>query len=243
MTAGWADIYNIGIPCQWKDVTDTPPGSYVLRAFLNPDHILCEGALQCDSNDQQIWDDTPFTTCATDHTPEVCEVAQAPRCTTPSDTFANNVDEAPSLHRQCGLSYVTDAVSEFGAGQEIGPRRDTEFSFYGNMKRPSDQMRACGGAGEKTTLKCSVPAGSPSQVVRVCDSSRQLGCGTACRYHEALANVTIKPGETVNVDFTYPGPKDDGAFGETGGVHSIYRAMVFGPDAAKKGPDVTCVAQ
>jgi len=46
----------------------------------------------------------------------------------------------------------------------------------------------------------------------------------------------------VNVDFTCPGPKDDGAFGETGGAHSIYRAMVFGPDGTKKGPDVTCVA-
>ena len=244
ITAGWADIYNIGVPCQWKDVTETPPGSYYLRASLNPDRILCEGALQCDGKDQQIWDDTPFTTCSEGYTPQVCEVAQAPRCQYPTvDTSANNIDEAPSLHRECGLSYVTDAASEFGLGQEIGPVRDTEFSFYGNLKLPSDQMRVCKNPGQKSTLKCSVPAGSPSQVVRVCESSRHLSCGTACRNHEALANVTITPGQTVNVDFGCPSSKDNGIFGETGGVYSIYQAMVFGPDGTKRTPNVTCAAQ
>jgi hypothetical protein len=38
------------------------------------------------------------------------------------DTTANNTDPAPSLHRDCGLTYVTDAVSPIGAGEEIGPR-------------------------------------------------------------------------------------------------------------------------
>jgi hypothetical protein len=79
--------------------------------------------------------------------------------------------------------------------------------------------------------------------VRVCESSRQLGCGTACRYHEALANVTIKPGETVTAQFTCPSSKDDGLFDETGGVYALYRAMVFGPDKTNKTPDVTCVPQ
>jgi len=250
ITAGWADIYNIGVPCQWKDVTDTPPGNYYLRSSLNPDRILCEGSLQCDSNNQQIWDDTSFTTCSEGYTPQVCEVAEAARCKYPTDennslidTVANNVDEAPSLHRECGLSYVTDAVSEFGLGQEIGPLRDTEFSFHGNLRLPSDQMRACKHPGQTATLKCSVPSGSSSQVVRVCESSRQLGCGTACRYHEALANVTIKPGETVTAQFTCPSSKDDGLFDETGGVYALYRAMVFGPDGTNKTPDVTCVPQ
>ena len=147
------------------------------------------------------------------------------------------------MHRECGLSYVTDAASEFGLGQEIGPVRDTEFSFYGSLKLPSDQMRVCSNPGQKATLKCSVAAGSPSQVVRVCESSRQLSCGTACRYHEALANVTVAPGQTVNVDFTCPSSRDSGVFGETGGAYSLYRAMVFGPDGAKKAPNVTCTLQ
>jgi hypothetical protein len=248
ITAGWADVYNIGIPCQWKDVTETPPGTYNLRATVNPDKIICEGALQCDADGNQIWDDTQFMTCSEGYTPQVCEVAQAARCQYPTDalgqsidTTANNTDLAPSLHRDCGLTYVTDAVSPIGAGEEIGPLRDTEFSFYGNLKRPGDQLRGCT-AGAPAALRCTVPAGSPPQVVRVCESSRALGCGTGCRYHEALTNVTIRPGETANVAFTCPSPRDNAAFGETGGAYSIYRAMAFGPDGARTGPDVTCVA-
>ncbi len=52
-------------------MTETPAGSYTLAAEVNPDDILCEGALQCDANDQQIWDDTPFTTCSEGYDPEV----------------------------------------------------------------------------------------------------------------------------------------------------------------------------
>jgi hypothetical protein len=249
ITAGWADIYNIGIPCQWKDVTDTPAGTYNLKASVNPDKILCEGALQCDANDNQIWDDTQFLTCSEGYTPQVCEVAQAPRCRRPTDalgqlidTSANNTDTVPSLHRDCGLSYVTDPVSPIGVGQEIGPPRDTEFSFYGNLKRSTDHLRGCS-PGAPAALKCMVPAGSVPQVVRVCESSRNLSCGTACRYHEALANVTIQPGEAVDVSFSCPAARDGAVFGETGGAYSIYRTMVFGIDGAKSGPNVTCAAK
>jgi len=80
-------------------------------------------------------------------------------------------------------------------------------------------------------------------VLRVCESSRNLGCGTGCRYHEALANVTIRPGETVDVRFTCPAARDGAVFGETGGAYSIYQAMAFGIDGAKSDPDVTCVAK
>ena len=118
--------------------------------------------------------------------------------------------------------------------------RDTEFSFVGNPNQKSDQLRACTPASS-TTLKCTVPSTSPTQVVRVCESSVNLGCGTACRYHESLANVTIEPGQTVKVPFTCPAARDGGAFGEYGGAYSLYRAMAFGPDGVRKLPDVTCV--
>jgi hypothetical protein len=246
ITAGWADTYNIGIPCQWKDVTETPAGTYTLAAEVNPDHLLCEGALQCDANDEQIWDDTAFTTCSEGYDPEVCEVAQAARCAPQALdangqplSWANNPDEAPSTHRACGLSYVTDSQSIYGFAQEIGPLRDTEFSFVGNPNQRSDQLRGCT-PGSSTTLKCTVPATSPTQVVRVCESSVALGCGTACRWQESLANVTVEPGKTVSVPFTCPAGRDGGRFGETGGAYSLYRAMAFGPDGSSKLPDVTC---
>jgi hypothetical protein len=33
--AGYGDIYEDVLPCQWIDVTDVPPGDYTLRAVLN----------------------------------------------------------------------------------------------------------------------------------------------------------------------------------------------------------------
>lgn len=40
--AGWADVYDRDLPCQWVDVTDVPPGSYTLQIELNRDHTLAE---------------------------------------------------------------------------------------------------------------------------------------------------------------------------------------------------------
>jgi hypothetical protein len=56
----------------------------------------------------------------------------------------------------------------------------------------------------------------------------------------ALVNVTVEPGQTVNVRFTCPAARDGGQFGETGGAYSLYRAMAFGPDGSSKLPDATC---
>ena len=35
ISRGFADIYDSGLPCQWIDVTDVPPGDYTLRISLN----------------------------------------------------------------------------------------------------------------------------------------------------------------------------------------------------------------
>lgn len=40
--AGWSDIYDRDLPCQYVDVTDVPTGDYVLQVDLNFDHILAE---------------------------------------------------------------------------------------------------------------------------------------------------------------------------------------------------------
>lgn len=36
LSAGWADIYGVGTPCQWVDVTGVPPGDYLLSLSVNP---------------------------------------------------------------------------------------------------------------------------------------------------------------------------------------------------------------
>jgi hypothetical protein len=42
LKAGWADIYGVGTPCQWIDVTDVPPGDYILELAVNPTGKIAE---------------------------------------------------------------------------------------------------------------------------------------------------------------------------------------------------------
>jgi hypothetical protein len=42
VSAGWRDIYGSWLPFQWVDISDTPPGSYWLRADADPDRVITE---------------------------------------------------------------------------------------------------------------------------------------------------------------------------------------------------------
>jgi len=42
LSAGWADIYGVGTPCQWVDITDVAPGDYVLQLTVNPENAVHE---------------------------------------------------------------------------------------------------------------------------------------------------------------------------------------------------------
>jgi hypothetical protein len=42
ISAGCADVYTAGLPCQWIDVTGVPDGEYVLRVTTNPDRRVYE---------------------------------------------------------------------------------------------------------------------------------------------------------------------------------------------------------
>jgi hypothetical protein len=45
LSAGWADIYGVGTPCQWIDVTDVPLGDYILSLSVNPSGVVPEASL------------------------------------------------------------------------------------------------------------------------------------------------------------------------------------------------------
>jgi hypothetical protein len=40
ISAGWADIYEASLPCQWLDVTDVPDGRYTLRVGADTLHLV-----------------------------------------------------------------------------------------------------------------------------------------------------------------------------------------------------------
>lgn len=42
ISAGWEDVYDSSLPCQWVDVTDVPDGEYELSVTVNAAHALPE---------------------------------------------------------------------------------------------------------------------------------------------------------------------------------------------------------
>ena len=46
------DLYSRHLDCQWIDVTDVPPGIYILRLLVNPDNLVLESDYkkQCSPN-------------------------------------------------------------------------------------------------------------------------------------------------------------------------------------------------
>ena len=40
--AGWADVYEAGLPCQYIDITGVPSGDYTLKIVVNPDGVIPE---------------------------------------------------------------------------------------------------------------------------------------------------------------------------------------------------------
>lgn len=42
MQAGWGDIYQSTLDCQYVDVTDVPPGQYILELHVNPAGVIAE---------------------------------------------------------------------------------------------------------------------------------------------------------------------------------------------------------
>lgn len=61
ISAGFADVYGAGLACQWLDVTDVPPGDYVLEATVNPDGVVEESTR--DNNQVRIPVTVPANSC------------------------------------------------------------------------------------------------------------------------------------------------------------------------------------
>lgn len=237
------DSYGIGTSGQWKDVTNLTAGNGTLTIVENAWNMLCEGIEQCDAADptQKL-----FNTSRADVTgdPWVCRHPPAD-----GNVAANNVGSTTQPHYGCGKGYVTQP-SPYGEAQEIGPLHDSDFALLGGV-----QLRQCP-LGKTMVLNCTLPAHkkslrsvTDSQVVRVCESSKVLGCGTACRAMQgghnnegAKAQLVVTPENPVAyTTFACPGPRGtQGVTGyEPGGYYSLYASMLV-PLVGGDAPSVAC---
>lgn len=111
---GWADWYPAILDCQWIDVTDLPPGSYMLHVFWNPDRLMPETTIA--DNEGTVPVTIP---AATDAAPVVDRVA-AP-ATPVTATSGRALDVAWSAHDDVGVvtQEIWLSTDDGGTWQQI----------------------------------------------------------------------------------------------------------------------------
>jgi hypothetical protein len=211
---GWGDDYFAGLDCQWIDITPVMgPASEVLRFDLNPHGFLCEGELQRGPNGEPTFEPTEFIA-------ENGEIENRFVCEQREDATMDNVATTTvDVPAEGGL------VTEPCTRGQFGEKRNCGLSKL-------DDTASCS-PDEIVTLSCSVLAGAPTQILRVCETSAKLGHGIPCMYRDALASATV--GEApIDVSFTCPAARDAD---EPGGGYSTYAAPAITTDMAAT---ITC---
>ena len=150
---GWQDVYGEHLDCQWVDVTDVPPGDYLLRIELNYGHILLES----------------------DYTNNVSEVMVTvpPDDPTPDVTVACPAGTADGTTRDCGLTRdgphacTPGAMVTLGCSTRCGVGSCTDDPF----------LRVCEAADDPgCTIRQSIARNDDSG----CGGGRCGGSGDCC---------------------------------------------------------------
>lgn len=229
---GWADNYNGGIPCQWVDITDDEtfngPVYTDLDMIGNPAHWLCEGQVIRNSDGSPQWQYSGNTTTTPPY-PTAGLPVDVYKCVTSPGAWDDNLDTITILNQGPGTGVLTQDC-QF-PGHHFGPKRDCEFNAGAMMNRCTP--------GATVKLNCSIPRNSPSQVLRLCESSLVLGTSTACRFLDdsTLANVVITSGAATQVTFQCPVARDAV---EIGGAYGVYTGPVL--NRIDSAVPITCVA-
>jgi hypothetical protein len=220
IASGWGDTYIAGIECNWIDITGLSIPSagtnQVLEFKLNPDNFICEGEPILDQNGEQAF--TP-----TGEIGENGEPIDRPLCDFGSGYRSNNLGQRSVAVPRDGGFITADC-----ARSQSGPLRDCGF------KERAENL-SCR-PGREVKLKCKTTGSDPTQVLRVCENSTQLGGVTACMYREALTSKIVGQSWT-NVDFTCPEARGPG---EPGGTYGYYTAGLLANDPSR---GITCQAR
>lgn len=214
VAVGWIDEYNMGLECQWLDVSDVPPQTLPISFTTNPDGMMCEGTRKFDEDGNQLFEPTEFTT-------KDGEPVDRPQCDFFPDWDENNTASYEVTVPAVGESYVTEPCKD----DVFGPLRNCGLEKEHGLRscEPESNVR----------LRCDVPNGSPTQVVRICEASQVLQTGIPCTYNDAIGSGLVST--TVEISFTCPTARDEK---ETGGLYSLLTGAIIPREEATR---VTCV--
>jgi hypothetical protein len=167
-----------------------------------------------DESGAPLWEPTEFRTAAG-------ETVDRPQCTFQPGWEQNNLGARDVTLPLPGEGMVTGACTR---GQ-LGKLRNCGFSAL-------RELGSC--SAGNVELRCTLPAHSPPQVVRVCEASAVLGAGTACTSSDALANLDIEADAPLTLAFACPAAR---SLTEPGGLFALYTAPAFTEDPSA---EVTC---
>jgi len=184
-------------------------------ASVNPKSWLCEGnKIKNQDGTIKFVGTGEFTSSPTFKKPN--QSINKWDCNSSPGSLNNNVENINMTIPLDGNGLLTSPCLD--ANQNIGPKRDCEFQ----MTKPFESCTP------STLMKLSCyNIGLEAQVIRICESSIELGTGTACRYNDSftLLNEIVLPTQSKTMYFRCPGPKDVPA--EVGGKYSIYVGNLF----------------
>ena len=227
ISPGWSDNYNIGLPCQWIDITGWSPVTSTLGTNVNPLGWLCEGSINADANGEPLWKPSGKNTddqWPSEHRKKGIDIKQ---CTNTTGAYNNNIMGVPITLPNNGQGYLTSTCLD--AGQTVGSKRDCEMT----LRTPYDSCTP----GSTINFSCTIPSTAQPQVLRVCEASTVIGAGTACRYMDSslMVNVVILPNQAATFTAECPTAR---SYGEIGGRYPTYSGPVLnGLDA---GATITC---
>lgn len=204
ISRGWGDDYWAGLDCQWIDVTGLKPGLYNLTEHLNNDGFLCEGVPIYYPNGTLIFIPTNFTNSKN-------EPESRGACNYLSGYDVNNLSVEPVNFTGID-SMVTLPCRRIS---EISPTKDCGFQLqFDNLTCIPGQM---------TSLKLTKDNTNTNAIVRICETSVELGHSTLCEYMFALANDLLT-GNVKNVKFMCPNMRSSV---EPGGRYSILASTLI----------------
>lgn len=166
LSAGWADVYEVGTPCQWIDVTDVPEGDYVLRVAVNPTGVLAERSTE--DNVVEVPVHIPaFAPCVPE--PEICgdlvdqdcdgiadNGCERPACASPrTEVCDNGEDEDCNGIPDDGCAPIQGADRCETAGELAG---SMSYAAEISAENTPDIALPCGGEGGEVFFRLTLPS-------------------------------------------------------------------------------------
>ena len=154
-----------GGQCQWVDVTDVRAGVKDLSVCVNPNEFYCEGLPVENTFGQQKWTLTAFKTANRTYASKQ-ECLPCKRCAD------NNLNEFKVDFKGRHQTLVSSACKRRAT---ISPLKDCDFKVV------RDNQKCVAGQRVTFTVTNAVSPSATTMIVRVCESSQQLGHTVYCK--------------------------------------------------------------